>query len=99
MYKRQLLVVISFIALPTWCETVTKDELVTNPSDYLVYKKFSTEPFTGSIKATSINPVEGSYNNGKKYGLWVTFYKSGLEQWKNYEPWLEPLKNALGDLV
>jgi tetratricopeptide (TPR) repeat protein len=26
-------------------------------------------------------------------------YKSGLEQWKNYEPWLQPLKNALGDLV
>jgi tetratricopeptide (TPR) repeat protein len=26
-------------------------------------------------------------------------YKSGLEQWKNFEPWLEPLKNMLGDLV
>ena len=26
-------------------------------------------------------------------------YKSGLEQWKNFEPWLEPLKNTLGDLV
>ncbi|MEL7185774.1 MAG: sulfotransferase [Pseudomonadota bacterium] len=23
-------------------------------------------------------------------------YKSGLEQWRNYEPWLEPLKEALG---
>ena len=26
-------------------------------------------------------------------------YKSGLEQWKNFEPWLEPLKNVLGDLI
>ncbi|MDE0743884.1 MAG: sulfotransferase, partial [Woeseiaceae bacterium] len=26
-------------------------------------------------------------------------FKSGLEQWKNYEPWLQPLKNALGNLV
>jgi len=24
-------------------------------------------------------------------------YKSGLEQWKNYEPWLDPLKKALND--
>ena len=23
-------------------------------------------------------------------------YKSGLEQWRNYEPWLDPLKEALG---
>ena len=25
-------------------------------------------------------------------------YKSGLEQWKNYEPWLEPLKRSLGNI-
>ena len=24
-------------------------------------------------------------------------YRSGLEYWRNYEPWLEPLKEALGD--
>ena len=24
-------------------------------------------------------------------------YKSGLEQWKNFEPWLQPLKDALGE--
>ena len=23
-------------------------------------------------------------------------YKSGLEQWRNFEPWLDPLKEALG---
>jgi tetratricopeptide (TPR) repeat protein len=26
-------------------------------------------------------------------------YRSGLEQWRNYEPWLDPLKQALGDSV
>ena len=26
-------------------------------------------------------------------------FKSGLEQWRNFEPWLEPLKKALGDDV
>jgi len=26
-------------------------------------------------------------------------FKEGLDQWRNYEPWLGPLKQALGDLV
>jgi hypothetical protein len=26
-------------------------------------------------------------------------YRSGLEQWKNFEPWLEPLKEALGQPI
>jgi tetratricopeptide (TPR) repeat protein len=26
-------------------------------------------------------------------------YREGLEQWKNFAPWLEPLQNALGDAV
>ena len=26
-------------------------------------------------------------------------YTSGLEQWRNYEPWLGPLKSALGDVL
>jgi tetratricopeptide (TPR) repeat protein len=26
-------------------------------------------------------------------------YREGLEQWKNFEPWLDPLKDALGDAL
>ena len=26
-------------------------------------------------------------------------FRDGLDQWKNYEPWLDPLKRALGDVV
>jgi len=26
-------------------------------------------------------------------------YRDGLDQWKNYEPWLGPLKDALGDAL
>ncbi len=26
-------------------------------------------------------------------------YTSGLEQWRNFEPWLEPLESALGDVL
>ena len=26
-------------------------------------------------------------------------YREGVDQWRNYEPWLDPLKNALGDVL
>jgi hypothetical protein len=26
-------------------------------------------------------------------------YREGLDQWRRYEPWLEPLKNALGPVL
>jgi len=26
-------------------------------------------------------------------------YRDGLDQWRNFEPWLQPLKNALGDAL
>jgi len=26
-------------------------------------------------------------------------YTEGIDQWRNYDPWLGPLKEALGDLV
>ena len=26
-------------------------------------------------------------------------YRDGLDQWRHFEPWLEPLKNALGPVL
>jgi hypothetical protein len=26
-------------------------------------------------------------------------YRTGLEQWRHYEPWLQPLKTALGPVL
>jgi hypothetical protein len=26
-------------------------------------------------------------------------YRDGLDQWRHYEPWLDPLKDALGDAL
>jgi hypothetical protein len=26
-------------------------------------------------------------------------FREGLDQWKHFEPWLEPLKDALGDAL
>ena len=52
--KVLLVVFISFLSSPSWSETVSGDELVTNPSDGLVYKKFTTDPFTGSTPQPQI---------------------------------------------
>ena len=29
----------------------------------------------------------------------MPIFTEGLDQWKNYEPWLQPLKAALGDIL
>lgn len=77
---------ISLLSSPSWSETVSIDELVTNPSDGLVYRKFTSVPFTGSTTPTSDNPSGGSFKKGKKHGLWETFYENGLLQTKgNYK--------------
>jgi len=72
MKQLTTLITILFISLltsPSWSETVSVDELVTNPSDGLVYKKFTSVPFTGSTIPTSYSPLKGSYKKGKKHGL------------------------------
>ena len=58
------------------------DELVTNPSDGLVYKKFTSDPFTGFTTPSSENPSKGSYKKGKKHGVWETFHDNGLLETK-----------------
>ena len=84
--KYLLLIITLILSSPSWSETISGDELVTNPSDGLVYKKFTTEPFTGSTTPTSNNPSKGSYENGKMDGLWVTFHDNGLIKSKgNYK--------------
>ena len=43
---------ISLLTSPSWGQTVSMDELVMNPTDNLVYKKFTSVPFTGFAKMT-----------------------------------------------
>ena len=51
---RSMLLSIMFcmISSVSWAEAVSWADLVENPSDGLVYKKFETEQFTGTLKAT-----------------------------------------------
>jgi len=62
----------------SWSETLTMNDLVENPSDGLVYKKFTSIPFSGSVLPTSKDPSKGSYKDGRRHGLWETFQQNGL---------------------
>ena len=52
-------------------------DLVENPIDGLVYKKFREMPFTGTIMATAEDPTQRSYKNGSKHGEWTEFDDDG----------------------
>ena len=70
---------ITFLSSPTWSGTLTMDDLV-EKKDLLFYKKFSIfspldflYPFTGEISGLQ----SGSFKNGKREGLWVSYHKNG----------------------
>ena len=67
--------------------------------DGLYYKKFTDVPFTGEV----IGREQGKFKNGKKEGLWITYYSTGQLMMKGeYRngreegPWIFYLAN--GDL-
>ena len=73
------LIIWTFIsASQSWSETLTFDFLVENEAQGLVYKKFSTIPFTGTVIPNSNFPMQGSFKEGKREGYWEYFYESGV---------------------
>ena len=76
--KYLLLIITLLLSSPSWGESISSDDIVINPTDGLVYKKFTTEPFTGSVTPTSNNPSKGSYKKGRAHGVWARFYENGL---------------------
>ena len=77
---RSMLLSIMFclISSVSWAEAVSWSDLVENPGDGLVYKKFLTMPFTGFVMASEDDPVQRSYKDGVKHGEWVEFDANGL---------------------
>ena len=53
-------------------------DLVENPGDGLVYNKFLTMPFTGTVMATADDPIQRSYIDGSKHGEWIEFNANGM---------------------
>ena len=80
--KYLLLIFTLLLSSPSWGESVSSDALVKNPTDGLVYKKFTSDPFTGSTTPTTDHPSKGSFKNGKKHGLYEEYYGNGLLRYK-----------------
>ena len=53
----------------SWSETI--DDLVERNGLY--YKNFTDVPFTGKVEGKS----QGSFKNGKKVGVWTTYWSNG----------------------
>lgn len=73
-----LLSLATLIAVPSYSETVSWDQLVENPSDGLVYKKFSSTPFTGDTIPSSDDPFKRSYKDGLFHGVNEGYCLNGL---------------------
>ena len=70
------LLLLSLVSFPSWSDTV--DALVVR--DGLYYEKFSDVPFTGRLEGL----FQGFIKNGKKEGLWITYYSYG-QMWSKGE--------------
>ena len=82
---RSMLLSIMFclISSVSWGDSVSWADLVENPGDGLIYKKFLTMPFTGVVMVTADDPVQRSYKDGVKHGEWVEFDANGLVKTKS----------------
>ena len=82
---RSMLLSIMFCLISSviWGDSVSWADLVENSSDGLVYQKFQTMPFTGTVAATADNPIQRLYKNGVKHGAWVEFNSNGLVKTKS----------------
>ena len=58
-------------------ETVKWEDLVHREG--IFYKKFSLVPFTGKITGKT----QGSFRNGKKEGMWVSYFENGQASQKD----------------
>jgi antitoxin component YwqK of YwqJK toxin-antitoxin module len=86
LIKVFLVVLFSFLLLSNCSETISEDEVITNSDNGLVYKKSSTDPYTGSITPTLENPNTRYFKNGKTHGFWVAFHENGkLRARANYK--------------
>ena len=65
--------------------------------DGILYKKFSTVPFTGKVTGKK----QGSLRNGKRVGPWVTYHENGqldykgtFKDGKREGPWVSYYENG-----
>jgi tetratricopeptide (TPR) repeat protein len=79
--------------LRVWHEDVV-DDLEANVRRILDFCGLDFEPACVEFYKT-----ERSVRTASSEQVRQPIFREGLDQWRNFEPWLEPLKNALGDAV
>jgi tetratricopeptide (TPR) repeat protein len=77
--------------LRVWHEDVV-DDLEGNVRRILDFCGLEFEP-----ACVEFHKTERSIRTASSEQVRQPIFREGLEQWKHYEPWLEPLKEALGD--
>jgi len=50
-------------------------------------------------RCVEFHKTERSIRTASSEQVRQPLFREGLDQWKNYEPWLGPLKDALGDAL
>ena len=80
-------------------ETALWTNLVENPGDGLIYKKFLTMPFTGTVMATADDPIQRSYIDGSKHGEWIEFNANGMERWSQKFGPLVKMDHLMGKMI
>jgi antitoxin component YwqK of YwqJK toxin-antitoxin module len=73
-----LSIMLCLVSSVNWGQTALWTDLVENPGDELIYKKFLTMPFTGPVTATADVSFHGLYKDGSIHGEWVEFSANGL---------------------
>ena len=82
---KKLLTILCLIVVSSlsFSETIQQHQLV--EKDGLVYKRGSTQPFTGSVLDVYDNSLimgTGTYKDGKRDGMWFSFWKNGNIQYE-----------------
>jgi len=70
------------------------DDLEGNVRRLLDFCGLSFEP-----QCIDFHKTERSVRTASSEQVRQPIYRDGLDQWKHFEPWLDPLKNALGDAL
>jgi tetratricopeptide (TPR) repeat protein len=70
------------------------DDLESNVRRILDFCGLDFEP-----ACVEFHKTERSIRTASSEQVRQPIFREGLDQWKNYEPWLEPLKDALGDAL
>ena len=84
--------------LPGWILRVHHEDVVDDLEGNVRRISISAASSSSPHASSFTRPVR-SVRTASSEQVRQPIYREGLDQWKNFEPWLEPLKSALGDAL